>query len=260
MRTARPRRHAGRLRPLRMAPPPATAMSAPNPRPACSTPTSSRTLLRGSGAKPYPRPGDGSPGDAVDIDYDLRERIAQEPIEPRTPLGCSSTGAIVSSIAMCATCPVVTSRRSCRRQRHQSPARPIPPVAHRWRRRDPASRGARRWPGSAAAEQAQARRRRHRRGAGGRDGRGPRRWPSGRTSRPKDVDLHDRLAEVGLRRCRPTSKTRSTTRPVPDRLRRSPARLPPTAGLPHPGVLEALRANGITMATVELAVGLDGRR
>ena len=77
---------------------------------------------------------------------------------------------------------------------------------------------------------------------------------------PGDADLHDRLAKVGLPPLPPYIENQIDD---PSRYQTVYADRPlsaaaPTAGLHFtPVVLEALRANGITMATVELAVGLD---
>ncbi len=77
---------------------------------------------------------------------------------------------------------------------------------------------------------------------------------------PGDADLHDRLAKVGLPPLPPYIENQIDD---PSRYQTVYADRPlsaaaPTAGLHFtPAVLEALRANGITMATVELAVGLD---
>jgi S-adenosylmethionine:tRNA ribosyltransferase-isomerase len=77
---------------------------------------------------------------------------------------------------------------------------------------------------------------------------------------PGDADLHDRLAEVGLPPLPPYIENQIDD---PSRYQTVYADRPlsaaaPTAGLHFtPAVLEALRANGITIATVELAVGLD---
>ena len=231
----------------------------PQSRPVCSTPTSSRTRERvGAKTRTLDRVTDG--GDA------RRHRL-------RPPGGTHRPGTdraadaarhlvdqgVVSSIAMCATCPrllhpgdlvVVNDTKvlplgSARRS--TGGAAEICFSSATMGRGALAKPSKKLKPGDVVTAE-----------GCGRDGRGPRRWSSGRPSRPGRCRPARRLAEVGLPPLPPTSRLRSTTVPVPDRLRRSPAfGCCAHGGLLHPGRSRGAAGDGITMATVELAVGLD---